>query len=83
MQKGIENSPDLLVPAAGGQRGVDIGPDIFCLLFLFGCAVSLLLCRLSLAEASGATVWWRCAGFSCCRAQALDARALVAVVRGA
>lgn len=75
MQKGIENSPDLPVPAAGGQRGVAIGPDIFCLLFLFGCAVSLLPCGLSLAEAGRATIWWGCAGSSCCRAQALDARA--------
>ena len=40
MQKGIENSPDLPVPAAGGQRGVDIGPDRVYLFFTFGCAVS-------------------------------------------
>ena len=50
-------------------------------LFAFGCAGSSLLCGLlSIAVRVGATLYLRCDGFSCCRAQALGAPASVVVV---
>lgn len=63
MQKGIENSPDLPVPAAGGG-GVWISALIVFICSLLLAVLSLVLCRLSLVEARGATPQLRCAGFS-------------------
>lgn len=61
---------------------MDIGPDVFYLSFVFGCAASLWLCRLPLAEASRGHCLAEASGLLTAVAF-LVARALVAVARGA